>query len=102
MRPHPFRLQAITRRGRHDALRAVGQAIREAGGGITDFHQFSHFAIVLELEIAADRLASLRAAIEAEGLLLGPSADESPVPAGGDEEVTGTLRIEFVQDEPDH
>jgi hypothetical protein len=79
----------------------VERAIREAGGWVTDFRQFSNFAVVLEIQIPAGRLASLPALIEAEGISLSPPVGETPDPERGVEEVTGTLRIEFLHDEPD-
>ena len=97
----PFRLQAITRIERHAATRMVRRAILTAGGSISDFRQISNLAIVLELQIPPARLAALYGALMAEGISLSPTLSESPVHAAGDEDLAGTLRVEFIHDEPE-
>jgi hypothetical protein len=100
MHATPFRLSAVIRMERHAATRLVRRAVSDAGGWITDFHQFSDFAVALELEITAARLAELHVAIEATGMALSPPRAELPVPTPGQGEVRGALRIEFVHDGP--
>jgi hypothetical protein len=97
----PFRLQAITRRPRHEVTRAAERAIRGAGGWVTGFRQFSNAAVVLDVEVAPGRLAALYGAVEAEGMRLRPPLGDLPLPPADQDEVAGTLRIEFVHDEPD-
>ena len=101
MRVGPFRLSAITRMERHAATQLVRRAISDAGGWITDFRQFSNFAVVLDLEITTARLAELYAAIEATGIALSPPRPELPMPTPEPEEMKGALRIEFIHDEPE-
>ena len=78
MRASPLRLSAVTRMERHAATQLVRRAISDAGGWITDFRQFSNFAVVLDLEITSVRLAELYAAIEATGIALSPPRSELP------------------------
>jgi hypothetical protein len=101
MRASPFRLSAITRMERHSATQLVRRAISDAGGWITDFRQFSNFAVVLDLEIATARLAELYAAIEATGIALSPPRSELPMPTSEQGEMKGALRIEFIHDDPE-
>jgi hypothetical protein len=97
----PFRFSAVTRLERHAVTQLVRRAISDAGGWITDFHKFSNFAVVLELEVTAGRLNDLHAAIETTGLVLSPSRSDLPTPRDEKEELRGALRIDFVHDEPD-
>ena len=101
MRPTPFLLSAVTRMERHAATQLARRAISDSGGWITDFRQFSNFAVVLDLEISTGRLAALYAAIEATGIALSPPFSEFPMPPPGQEEIKGALRIEFVHNDPD-
>ena len=96
----PFRFTAVTRMERHAATQLIRRAIGDAGGWITDFRQFSNFAVVLDLEITAGRLAELHMAIEATGIALSPARSELPEPEPGQEDWPGALRIEFIHDEP--
>lgn len=101
MSARTFQLQTATRIDRHTATEAVDRAVRAAGGWITDFRQFSNFAVVLELQIAPAAMPVLYAELEAAGLRLSPAIGELIVPSEQSEDIVGTLRLEFVHDEPD-
>lgn len=101
MLARPFRLHGVTSIERHTATQLARRAISDSGGWITNFRQYSNFAVVLDLEIAPEKLAGMYAAIEAAGIPLSPPCSELPPPAPGQEEMQGALRLDFVHDEPD-
>jgi hypothetical protein len=106
-----LRLNAITRRDRHEMISRVKEAILEGGGFITDFHLFSNLSICLNFELSAGKIESLYGALKATGLRLTEESHqlladcskqmEQLAEAERSSEVTGTLEITFLHDEPD-
>lgn len=109
-----LRLNAVTRDERIRMTGVAREAITSADGWITDFHLFSNVSICINFEIPAARVGRLRDALAATRLRLSEEsaaalaefdADSargaSAEPTAAEEEVSGTLQITFVHDEPD-
>jgi hypothetical protein len=109
--PDLLRLNAVTRRDRHEMISLAKEAILQAGGDLFDFHMFSNLSICLNFEIAAGKIGGLSAALSATGLRLTDGSKErladcyrraEQLPAErAASEVTGTLEITFIHNEPD-
>lgn len=106
-----LRVNAATRADRHRTIPALRDAVSDSGGWITDFHLFSNTSICINFEIPLRHAARLRDALgrldlrltaESENELksFGLLAERAGGPRG-DEEVTGTLQVTFVHDDPD-
>jgi hypothetical protein len=106
-----LRLNAVTRRDRHEMISRVTEAVLKGGGFVVDFHMFSNRSICLNFEVAAGKLGRLNVALEETGLGLteesrarlaewGERAEQLSAEEGASE-VTGTLEITFIHDEPD-
>lgn len=79
-------------------------AITESGGWILDAKLFSNVSINLSFEIPANRIRSLRDALELIELHLSTSSVESIAQHRADEpsgDIAGSLHITFINDEPD-
>ena len=98
-----IRLQGKTRAERHAVTSAASDAIGAAGGYVLDYHQFSNLAVNFTLELPPAGFARLRQALGEIGVVLAPpSAEERAVGAGPvDQDVPGSLRIDFEHNEPD-
>ena len=106
-----LRIDAVTAENRHDMTERARQAIASCGGSILDFRQFSNASVCITFEIAAARLAGLRAALSRAGLRLSAGSLDSIAEAceaagrrgesGGAGELDCTLAVFFVHDEPD-
>lgn len=87
------------------------EAVLKGGGFVVDFHMFSNRSICLNFEVAAGKVRSLKKALEETGLRLTEEIGERLAEAverveqlSAEErasEVTGTLEITFIHDEPD-
>ena len=111
MAPCFLRLNGITRRDRHEMISRAKEAILQGGGFIVDFHLFSNLSICLNFELPAGRIRDLAAALrvadlgltaESGALLADCCARAEQLQAEvGASEVTGTLEITFIHNEPD-
>lgn len=111
MVPTFLRLNGITRRDRHEMISRVKDAVLKGGGFVVDFHVFSNRSVCLNFEVSAGKIGSLKDALEETGL--GLTEESRAHLAEGSEraeqlsvedeasEVTGTLEITFIHDEPD-
>ena len=96
---------------RHEMISRVREAILEGGGYILDFHMFSNAAICINFEVAAGDVGKFYTSLAATGLRLDQESHEllagcSQESAGLGEaakaaDVSGTLNITFIHDEPD-
>lgn len=106
-----LRLNAITRRERHEMISRATEAVLRGGGFVVDFHMFSNRSICLNFEVAAGKVGRLSEALEETGLWLteesrarlaeGTERAEQLSAEEGASEVAGTLEITFIHDEPD-
>lgn len=111
MAPTFLRLNGITRHDRHEMISRAKEAILKGGGFVTDFHMFSNLSICLNFELSARKIESFYDALKATGLgLTGESHEmleecskriEQLGEEAGASEITGTLEITFIHDEPD-
>lgn len=91
-------LEASTRRGFHEAVHDIAEAINAAGGWVVTHQFFSNRLASIAFELPACELAAFAAALGDLGVTL-----HQPVPDRGTEatEITAQLSITFVQDGPD-
>ncbi|MBL8172859.1 MAG: hypothetical protein JNJ50_32340 [Acidobacteria bacterium] len=109
----PLRLNAITRGNRHQVVAEAKDAISASGGWVLDFKQFSNLSFCLNFELPSRSVTQLRAALaqidlqltEASEQLLAefcaPCASEDPRQQQAASDLTGTLQITFVHNEPE-
>lgn len=105
-----LRLNAITRLDRHLMITRARAAISEHGS-ILDFHLFSNRSICLNFELAVGKIGKLHDALCDSGLKLTEATREllENCRKGLEQldekarasEITGTLEITFIHDEPD-
>lgn len=105
-----LRLNAVTRLDRHLMITRAKEAISEHGS-ITNFHLFSNRSICLNFELAVGKVGKLHDSLRASGLKLTEATQRllTDCRAGLEQldaqarasEVTGTLEITFIHDEPD-
>ena len=89
----------------------VKEAILKGGGFILDFHLFSNLSICLSFKLAVGKIEKLYDALTATGLQLSEESHrllknccrglEQLEEKARASEVTGTLAITFIHDEPD-
>jgi len=101
-----LRINAVTREDRTEMISRVKEAMTASGGWILDVKQFSNVSACFNFEIPARNAARLSDALSAAGLRLISDTDDSfssvsdqTSSDGGD--VSGTLQITFIHDEPD-
>ncbi len=92
-------LQGCTRVERHAVVDLVEDAIRDVGGWILDFHQYSNISLVLELEIPPGALERLVGYLREGGVAFAALPELRPEEEG--DALLGTLQVTFIHDEPD-
>ncbi|HEX8891301.1 MAG TPA: hypothetical protein VF779_19290 [Pyrinomonadaceae bacterium] len=105
-----LRLNAVTRLDRHLMITRAKEAISEHGS-ILDFHLFSNHSICFNFELAVGKIGKLHDALQQSGLMLTGETErllancrkglEQLDAKEKASEVTGTLQITFIHDEPD-
>ena len=111
MAPSPLSLSAFTRIERGDATARVRDALSDSGAAIQDARFFSNVALSLTFELPAEAISVLHAALVATGVRLAEESvavlaeaalAASTLPREGRSgDVTGTLMLTFLHDEPD-
>ncbi|MBD1843342.1 hypothetical protein H6F89_07980 [Cyanobacteria bacterium FACHB-63] len=106
MSEHRFlRLSGFTKAERLEMTHLVSEAINQSGAWITDFHQYSNVLICINFEISLADLDRLAATLQATGLQLSQESIDQLTSANAStwkrSELTGTLQITFVHNEPD-
>lgn len=100
-----LRINGFTRENRHEMIWRVKNAVNEANGWITDFHQFSNVSLCINFEIEAGNVARLNESLRETNLILeekSRQAFEEVIAAGRKAaRVFGTLQITFIHNEPD-
>lgn len=93
-------LSAVTRVERKAATSFVFDTVNRLGGWIDDVHMYSNLMNTIRFTLPAGAFADLVAALEAEAILVEPSASLGDLrdPAA---ERMGTLQLTFIHDEPD-
>jgi hypothetical protein len=102
----PIKLSAVTSHSRYSLVAGLTAALNELGS-ILDSHQFSNLALAIHFEISPRSVPKLRPALLAlpmslsnaslEALDVIEKAQSSELPV----EITGSLNITFVHNEPD-
>ena len=105
-----LRLNAVTRLDRRLMTARAKEAISEHGS-LLDFHLFSNRSICFKFEMAAGKIGKLHDALQQSGLKLSAPTEhllancrkglEQLDAKEKASEVTGTLEITFIHDEPD-
>ena len=96
-------IQGSTHEDRHSITSAASDAVEAAGGCVLDFKQFSNLAICLSIELPPEGFAKLRRKLADLKIVLNqPTKEEiATVEASKSVDVTCSLRIGFIHDEPD-
>lgn len=98
-------VDAFTRVERHEAIARLKSAIADADGVIVDFAFFSHRAVRLSVELEADAVPRLRAALESGGVHLfekcAAELDRARPTEPTTKPVIALLHVAFVSDEAD-
>ena len=105
-----LRLNAITRLDRRLMISRAKEAISKCGS-ILDFHLFSNRSICLNFELAVGKIDQLHDSLQEAGLKLTEETERLLINCrkgleqldwkAKASEVTGTLEITFIHDEPD-
>lgn len=106
-----LRINASTRADRVEMTALAERAILDSGGWILDFKQFSNVSVCINFEIPAKNVERLRQALKATDLRLTGESDDALASHSGPQDrpraeskeadVSGTLQITFIHDEPD-
>jgi hypothetical protein len=111
MIPNLLQLNGGTRIDRHDKIARVRGATSKGGGYICDFHMFSNASICINFEVSAGNIEKLYSSLTATGLRLNQESHdiladccnrlEQPGEKSQTSDVSGTLQITFIHNEPD-
>jgi hypothetical protein len=101
-----LRINAVTREERTEMISQVKEAMTASGAWVLDVRQFSNVSVCFSFEMPGRKAARLRDELVAIGLHLMEDGDDSPASvrdqSGSDSaDVTGTLQITFIHNEPD-
>jgi len=91
-------LEASTRRGFHDAVHDVAEAINAAGGWVVTHRFFSNRLASIAFEIPAGALGAFAGTLTDLGVTLHRPVSDRGLDAG---EIAAQISIVFVQDAPD-
>ena len=106
MRPRIVMLSGVTRENRHAVMRDLNDAILKAGGWVEGHTLFSNIATTFRLVLPVSALGLFRNAARETGIALDDDSatkldDLGAGGRSGDEEVSLTLNVTFIHDEPD-
>lgn len=98
-------LNGITTRNRVAVTENIRTALDEAGGWITDYHPFADLSACISFEIAPEHVPDLREKLHETGVRLDEASEAilsgySSPPGRGSEELTGTLELLFLGEQP--
>lgn len=100
-----LRLDGFTRAERIGITDRISEAINQAGGWITDFHQYSNILICINFQVPIVYLDKLTTTLKETELQLSQESLEQLMPAHDsmpkEQELIGTLQITFINNEPD-
>jgi hypothetical protein len=101
----PFlRLSGFTKAERLHMTDRVSEAIAQSDAWITDFHIYSNVSICINFEVPIAQLNQLATALQETGLHLSEDSMQQlahPHQLPLKQELTGTLQITFIHNEPD-
>ncbi|MBD1546654.1 hypothetical protein [Roseibium aggregatum] len=106
MRPRIVMLSGLTRQNRHAVMGDLNDAILKAGGWVEGHSLFSNIATTFRLVLPASALGLFRTAVRDTGVALDDDSaakldDLGAAERSGDEEVSLTLNVTFIHEEPD-
>lgn len=108
MSAHHLRLNASTHEDRDQMLSRARSAISDSGGWILDVKMFSNISVFFSFEIPLTRIDRLSRSLADSGLRLNAasiaslaSLSRSPEDGTLAQDVSGSLQITFVHNEPD-
>ncbi|MGA9767545.1 MAG: hypothetical protein WBV94_00780 [Blastocatellia bacterium] len=99
-----LRINASTRADRNLITSLAKEAILQCGGWVLDFKMFSNISICINFEIVTAHIEALKTALTRLDLRLSRQsyeALESFTDKREKGDITGTLQITFIHDEPD-
>ena len=97
-------LNLATRADRNAITAQAKEAILTSGGWVVDFHHFSNLSLCINFEIESRHVARLQAALAALDARMADASREQLAALQeerGAHEVSGTLQITFIHNEPD-
>jgi hypothetical protein len=96
-------IQGKTSEDRLHVTSAASNAVGDSGGCVLDFKQFSNLAICLTIELPPSGFAKLRGKLADLKVILDPPTEQeiSLSEATEDLDISGSLRITFIHEEPD-
>ena len=106
MRQEFLMISGVTKADRHQVTADVNDAISASGGWVVNHTMFSNIAITIQFSLPSLRLDELRDRVMAASVKLNDDSlaeilaiGEKRLPEAAD--VTATLSITFIHDEPD-
>ena len=101
-----LRINAVTKEDRNEMISRVKEAMTTSGAWVLDVRQFSNVSICFNFEFPRRNAARLRDALASTGLRLTEEGDDSissvsDLIASDGADVSGTLQITFIHNEPD-
>jgi hypothetical protein len=101
-----LRINAVTKEDRSEMISRVKEAMSTSGAWVLDVKQFSNVSICFNFEFPGRNAARLRDALTSTGLRLTEESDNSissvsDLIASDGADISGTLQITFVHNEPD-
>ena len=96
-------IQGSTREDRHRVTSGAALAVGDSGGCVLDFKQFSNLAICLTIELSPAGFIKLRRKLTDLKVTMDQPGEKelSLAEAREDLEISCTLKISFVHEEPD-
>ncbi|WP_296993925.1 hypothetical protein [Thalassospira sp. UBA1131] len=102
MRPRPISFQAITRQDRHQVMELVQKAISAAHGWVEDSQFYSNKMTTIRFVISAGKCSEFCQTLTESGLMVEMPNGFEPADANDpDSELTGTIQLTFIHDQPD-
>jgi hypothetical protein len=106
MRPRIVMLSGVTRQNRHAVMSDLNDAILKAGGWVEGHSLFSNIATTFRLVLPVSALGHFRGAVRGTGIALDDDSatkldDLGKSGRSEGEEVSLTLNVTFIHDEPD-
>ncbi len=96
-RGRDFRIQAVARGGRDQAIGLARDVISASRGDILDFKMFSNLSLCLIVEVTAARVPALAAALAALGWGVEVEPDPAALAGRGGEPLQGTVQLTFPE-----
>jgi hypothetical protein len=92
-----FRVQAIARAPRHQAIALVEEAVQRHGGDILDFKMFSNLSLAMIIEMTGSGVLALVASLVALGWQAEVEPASDSLAGRGEDRLGSTLQVTFPE-----